>query len=71
VQEAKPVPAQPLHVKATKEELTSPTGVSEEDLDTQAAPVTQPIRKEQTVGRNDECPCGSGLKYKNCHGKNG
>ena len=22
------------------------------------------------VGRNDPCPCGSGLKYKNCHGKN-
>lgn len=21
------------------------------------------------VGRNDPCPCGSGLKYKNCHGK--
>ncbi len=24
----------------------------------------------QKVGRNDPCPCGSGLKYKNCHGKN-
>jgi len=23
-----------------------------------------------TVGRNDECPCGSGKKYKNCHGAN-
>ncbi|HFJ6559135.1 TPA: SEC-C metal-binding domain-containing protein, partial [Enterococcus faecium] len=22
------------------------------------------------VGRNDPCPCGSGKKYKNCHGKN-
>lgn len=22
------------------------------------------------VGRNDPCPCGSGLKYKKCHGKN-
>ena len=22
-----------------------------------------------SVGRNDPCPCGSGLKYKNCHGK--
>ena len=22
------------------------------------------------IGRNDPCPCGSGLKYKNCHGKN-
>lgn len=22
-----------------------------------------------TIGRNDPCPCGSGLKYKNCHGR--
>ena len=25
--------------------------------------------KEQKVGRNDPCPCGSGRKYKQCHGK--
>ncbi|CDR65887.1 preprotein translocase subunit SecA [Staphylococcus schweitzeri] len=29
----------------------------------------QPIVKGEQVGRNDECPCGSGKKYKNCHGK--
>ena len=29
----------------------------------------QPVRVEQKVGRNDACPCGSGKKYKNCHGK--
>ncbi|GGG13391.1 protein translocase subunit SecA [Lysinibacillus alkalisoli] len=28
----------------------------------------QPIRKKDDVGRNDPCPCGSGKKYKNCHG---
>ena len=28
-----------------------------------------PVRVNKTVGRNDPCPCGSGLKYKNCHGK--
>ncbi|MBO0476343.1 preprotein translocase subunit SecA [Vagococcus sp. DIV0080] len=28
-----------------------------------------PIRVEEKVGRNDLCPCGSGKKYKNCHGK--
>jgi len=70
IQAARPVPAQPAQVKATKAELASPTGVSEEDQDTREQQITQPIRKEQTVGRNDECPCGSGLKYKNCHGKN-
>ncbi|WP_444684882.1 preprotein translocase subunit SecA [Alkalicoccus luteus] len=30
---------------------------------------TQPYVKGETVGRNDPCPCGSGKKYKNCHGK--
>ena len=28
-----------------------------------------PVRAEKRVGRNDPCPCGSGKKYKNCHGK--
>jgi len=28
----------------------------------------QPVRVEQKVGRNDPCPCGSGKKFKNCHG---
>src|SRR5690606_565310 len=31
--------------------------------------VTQPVRVEKKVGRNDPCPCGSGKKYKQCHGK--
>jgi len=29
----------------------------------------QPTKAEKKVGRNELCPCGSGLKYKNCHGK--
>ena len=36
---------------------------------TQQREVTQPIRVEKKVGRNDPCPCGSGKKYKNCHGR--
>ena len=28
-----------------------------------------PVHVEKKVGRNDPCPCGSGLKYKNCHGR--
>jgi preprotein translocase subunit SecA len=31
-------------------------------------PKQQPIRVEQKIGRNDPCPCGSGKKYKSCHG---
>jgi preprotein translocase subunit SecA len=29
----------------------------------------QPARAGQKIGRNDPCPCGSGRKYKHCHGK--
>jgi preprotein translocase subunit SecA len=29
----------------------------------------QPVRVEKKVGRNDPCPCGSGKKYKQCHGR--
>ena len=37
------------------------------NINTQAAP-QEPVRAEKRVGRNDPCPCGSGKKYKNCHG---
>jgi preprotein translocase subunit SecA len=32
-------------------------------------PANEPYRAEKKVGRNDPCPCGSGKKYKNCHGR--
>ncbi len=46
--------------------------LSQAHSDTQTAEQvkTQPIKVEKKVGRNDPCPCGSGKKYKNCHGKN-
>ncbi|MCF0205929.1 MAG: SEC-C domain-containing protein, partial [Bacteroidales bacterium] len=31
-------------------------------------PKNEPVRVEKRVGRNDPCPCGSGKKFKNCHG---
>jgi uncharacterized protein len=31
-------------------------------------PRAEPVRKEASPGRNDPCPCGSGKKYKKCHG---
>jgi preprotein translocase subunit SecA len=40
--------------------------------DPSAGPVKQePIKVGPKIGRNDPCPCGSGKKYKNCHGKEG
>lgn len=35
---------------------------------TSESTVTGPVKVEKKVGRNDPCPCGSGKKYKNCHG---
>jgi preprotein translocase subunit SecA len=34
----------------------------------ESAPVQQVVRGQEKVGRNDPCPCGSGKKYKKCHG---
>jgi preprotein translocase subunit SecA len=34
----------------------------------EAQPVQQVVRGQEKVGRNDPCPCGSGKKYKKCHG---
>ncbi|MBR2569508.1 MAG: SEC-C domain-containing protein, partial [Paenibacillus sp.] len=43
--------------------------VEENKMSTNAEPgVKRPVKKDETVGRNDPCPCGSGNKYKNCHG---
>ncbi|MDH5828458.1 preprotein translocase subunit SecA [Sphingobacterium faecium] len=64
------VQAPQVQVKATKAELESPIGVSAEDIDTRDLGPSQPVRNEHEIGRNDDCPCGSGKKYKNCHGAN-
>ena len=32
--------------------------------------INKPVKKENKIGRNETCPCGSGKKYKNCCGKN-
>ena len=39
------------------------------DVAVAEAPKQRPVRVGQKVGRNDPCPCGSGRKYKHCHGK--
>ena len=43
--------------------------LSQAHADTQEKVKPQPIKVEKKIGRNDPCPCGSGKKYKNCHGK--
>ena len=47
-------------------ESRSETVVEEQNAQRKSKP--QPIRVDAKIGRNDPCPCGSGKKYKNCHG---
>ena len=68
VREARPQPKQDLSkLRVSKPELAqAANGVPVDD--TRELQKTQPIRVENKIGRNDPCPCGSGKKYKNCHG---
>jgi preprotein translocase subunit SecA len=45
--------------------------LSQSHSDTQQKEKTQPVKVGKKVGRNDPCPCGSGKKYKACHGRPG
>ncbi|MCR8557508.1 preprotein translocase subunit SecA [Mucilaginibacter sp. BJC16-A38] len=68
IREAKPQPKLDLKkMRTSKPELVSESnGVPMMDMgEPQKA---TPIRVEQKIGRNDPCPCGSGKKFKNCHG---
>ena len=52
-----------------KQDLNDPNQQAAAQRDTREAK-REPVRVEKTVGRNDPCPCGSGKKYKACHGRN-
>ena len=54
----------------TKVDLNDANQTAAAQRDTRENVKREPIRVEKTVGRNDPCPCGSGKKFKNCHGKN-
>jgi preprotein translocase subunit SecA len=54
-------------MRTSKPELVSPSGIPMLD-DTREIQKPSPVRVEQKIGRNDPCPCGSGKKFKNCHG---
>ncbi len=55
--------------KENKEELSDPSQQAAASHDTREQPHREPIRVEKRPGRNDPCPCGSGKKFKNCHGR--
>jgi preprotein translocase subunit SecA len=61
-------------MKANKEEIDArgdDYGANENDYfdpsNTDSKP--EPVKVGPKIGRNDPCPCGSGKKFKNCHGK--
>lgn len=67
---------EPERVKEAEEKRTDlskmKTGRTEASapMGNRQPPKHEPVHVGPKVGRNDPCPCGSGLKYKNCHGKN-
>jgi preprotein translocase subunit SecA len=63
----RPTPRQQYHEE--KQDLSDPAQQAAAANDTREQPKQEPVRAEKTVGRNDPCPCGSGKKYKNCHGR--
>ncbi len=52
-----------------KQDLNDPNQQAAAAQDTREQPRREPVRAEKTVGRNDPCPCGSGKKFKHCHGR--
>ena len=51
-----------------REEVAKGQAVNPKEGDTAVKKKKEPIRSDSTIGRNDPCPCGSGKKFKNCHG---
>ena len=71
VRQAAPEQRQDLSkYREQKQDLNDPNQQAAAQQDTREQQKREPIRVEKTVGRNDPCPCGSGKKYKNCHGRN-
>ena len=71
IQQAAPEQKQDMSkYREQKQDLSDPNQQAAAQQDTREQVKREPIRAEKTVGRNDPCPCGSGKKYKNCHGKN-
>ncbi len=74
VKEAKSLPKQEMRNVSTNK-ATAGAAISSDraglpQQGSPSLPKVQPVRAEQKVGRNDPCPCGSGKKFKNCHGGN-
>ncbi|MGP8090668.1 MAG: preprotein translocase subunit SecA [Syntrophobacteraceae bacterium] len=63
-----------FHIQIQREEQLQEMRAEQEDQPmfygpAEGSPKQQAVRKDGKVGRNDPCPCGSGKKYKKCHGQ--
>ena len=61
-------PAPRQQYQESKQDLTDPNQQAAANRDTREQK-HEPIRVQKAPGRNDPCPCGSGKKFKNCHGR--
>ena len=68
VREARPSQRMDLSKYKTQKDEVGGRTEDPTKQDTRELQHHEPIRVEKKVGRNDPCPCGSGKKYKNCHG---
>jgi len=59
----------PAAEQPQQEELTDRNQQAAARQDTRARQPQTPVIKDKLPGRNDPCPCGSGKKFKNCHGR--
>ncbi|WP_293710278.1 preprotein translocase subunit SecA [uncultured Parabacteroides sp.] len=62
-------PEQRQDMSRYRTEKTDISGNNDPEERAPQQPRQEPVRAEKRVGRNDLCPCGSGKKYKNCHGQ--
>ncbi|MGK9368586.1 preprotein translocase subunit SecA [Melioribacter sp. Ez-97] len=60
---------QPSRISTIKDSADNLGLRAQPQEDTTTMVKQKPVRVEEKIGRNDPCPCGSGKKYKNCHGK--
>ena len=72
--EPEPQPQRPQYTESKaptqpEEQLTDPQQQAAAQQDTRERQPQAPIVKDKLPGRNDPCPCGSGKKFKNCHGR--
>lgn len=76
-----PENAEQAQIRESRQQKTDMSNVSTNKTETSGSPntvtnappavqkVETVVRQEEKIGRNDACPCGSGKKYKQCHGK--